>query len=125
VPKPAAVPRRRRRSALFRRLDETAIDRNRLEEPGELRVAPDESSEAKLVTAYCPVLRTSTGYGQCRDVDCGRCPHLYDMLTDEHPDYTWVCSNCTDGLKMLPFWADGSCESCGYESAVLMLAVPL
>jgi hypothetical protein len=60
----------------------------------------------------------------CGDVNCGECPLLSEELGDRAPDYVWVCSTCTGGFAVQPYWKDGECDACGEASSVLMLAVP-
>ena len=61
----------------------------------------------------------------CGDTDCGKCSLLKEELEDRQPDYAWLCSRCTDGFSVQPYWADGKCDACDYISPVLVLAVPL
>jgi len=77
----------------------------------------------KSAGAHLPPGRYNRG-GMCGDVDCGRCSVLREELEGRQPDYVWVCSRCTDGFAIEPYWADGKCDACGFESSVLMLASP-
>ena len=95
-----------------------------LRPPPTLVVDPTLPDEEAPVAAYCPVRHRYEDVKMCESVDCGRCQLLEKELEERAPDHTWVCSRCTAGLKMQPFWKDGACEACGYESPVLMLAVP-
>ena len=100
------------------------------------RVDPTLPGEGALF-AFCPLLEKSTRSvrarlpagrynrgGMCGDIDCGKCPLLLQELEDRAPDYVWVCSTCTWGFKVQPYWKDGECDACGTPSSVLMLAVP-
>lgn len=85
-----------------------------------LGVDPRLPSDSGLLV-YCPLLETK----MCGNVDCGRCPVLLREIEERQPDYVWVCSTCTGGLRAQAFWSDGTCEVCGTESCVRVLAVPL
>ena len=95
-----------------------------LRPPPPLVVDPTLPSEDVPQPVYCPVRHQHEDVKMCGHVDCGRCELLARELLDRTSDHTWVCSTCTDGLRVLPYWKDGECEACGYESPVLMLAVP-
>lgn len=70
--------------------------------------------------AYCPIIKR-----YCGDVDCGRCPTLQQLLLEVMPEHLWVCTVCVPEMSRVePFWHDGPCELCGFESCVLMLAQP-
>ena len=99
------------------------------------RVDPTLPGEGGLL-AFCTLLERSTRSarallpagrynrgGMCGDVECGRCPLLADEL-NRVPDHSWVCSACTAGFKVHPYWKDGQCDVCDDRSIVLMLAVP-
>jgi hypothetical protein len=115
----------RPRSALFRELDRSAAEVERLEGPRPPNLRPEGSGEAEIAWAFCPLLKEATGVGTCGDVDCAKCIHMDRHLREHHPDHIWVCSTCTAELRVLPYWAGGECECCGFASSVLMLAVPL
>ena len=96
---------------------------------------PGEVGEETL--AFCPLLKRATKYlkarlppgrysrgGMCGDVNCGGCPVLLAELEERSPDYTWVCSTCTTGFHVEPYWTGGACTACGRESPVLMLVTP-
>lgn len=72
----------------------------------------DAAEPSKL--AYCPLLER-----RCGDVDCGRCALIEEEFG---ADILWVCTTCTTDLEILPFWGDGECGICGFESCVLMLS---
>ncbi len=104
--------------------------------PSELRVDPTLPGEEGALT-FCPLLERSTARarrrlppgrynrgGMCGSVDCGRCTLLREDLEDRQPDHAWVCSSCTSGFVVEPYWADGVCAACGRESIVLVLATP-
>lgn len=114
-------PKPRRKSPLSRRMSERA----RSLSPQPLEATADEGRTTPSRLTFCDLLYEAIGRRSCGDVDCGRCTYLLDHLESEHPDYCWVCSTCTEGFSLLPYWADGRCDSCGFPSSVLMLVVPL
>jgi len=82
--------------------------------------APSIPTEAKkrdepIHTAYCPLAESL-----CSDVACETC----SLIDNKFGDYLWVCSTCTEGLIVQPYYGNGTCELCGYESGVLMLGIP-
>ena len=106
----------RPKSALQKKLTEGGAD---FAPPQKLRVEVDgRTTTSKL--AYCPITAR-----YCGDVDCGRCESLSQILMETMPGYLWVCTVCTtDASFVEPFWHDGECELCGFESSVLMLIQP-
>jgi len=66
-------------------------------------------------TAYCPLL-----LGRCSNVACSECA----LIPDSYEDHVWVCTTCTEGFTILPYWGTGECAVCGYKSIVLMLGIP-
>jgi len=130
------MPERRKASPLRELRDQLSPRVRRA--PTALRVdptLPGEAGEETLV--FCPKLKHATQYlrrrlppgrynrgGMCGDVNCGRCPVLLADLEERSPDYAWVCSSCTDGFYIEPYWTDGACVACGFQSSVLMLATP-
>jgi hypothetical protein len=86
--------------------------------PLEVDVSDGRTATSKL--AYCPVIERSCGH-----VDCGNCPALREVLWETMPDFCWVCTECRPLMRHIdPFWADGSCDVCGFESCVLALGQP-
>lgn len=73
-----------------------------------------KSRDEPIHTAYCPLAESL-----CSDVACESCA----LIDDEFRDYLWVCSTCTEGLSLQPYYGNSKCELCGFESGVLMLAV--
>lgn len=55
----------------------------------------------------------------CGNVDCGRC----DLPQEEYADIVivWLCTVCSDDAHVLPYYGDGECSWCGFESSILML----
>ena len=116
---------RRPRSALLGELDKSFEDREQLQEPEDLRLDPSsELSQDYLAPCYCPILAwfSRGDRRRCGDVDCGRCPHLEEYYGED--DFIWVCSTCTKSLEIHPYWADGACAICGFESSILLLGLP-
>jgi len=67
-------------------------------------------------TAYCPLLK-----GLCSDVRCESCAYI----SEDFPEGVWVCTTCTDFVRLKPFYGDGACHYCGHESGFLSLGIPL
>ena len=64
--------------------------------------------------AYCPLIRR-----RCADVDCRDCPAFLQAYSGH---IAWLCSVCAgDAPKdaRRPFWADGGCDGCGFQSFIL------
>ena len=80
---------------------------------------PESQEEGR--EAFCPLLFAATkgGRGICGDVQCGSCDYLRLFIGQK--EVLWLCSSCSPGARSLPFWKDGNCEACGYESVVLGL----
>ena len=69
--------------------------------------------------AFCPLLVKYVGKGMCGNVDCGRCelPALeYEDIETRH-----LCTVCAKEAFVLPYYGDGECDWCGFESSILML----
>ena len=82
--------------------------------------APTVPTEKKqrdepIHTAYCPLAESL-----CSEVMCESC----SLIDEEFEDYVWVCTTCTEDLALRPYYGSGRCDICGFESGVLMLAVP-
>lgn len=69
--------------------------------------------------AYCPLLAAHSDRSLCSVVDCRRC--AFPRLEFEDIDTAWLCTKCAERARALPYWGDGKCEGCGYESSVLIL----
>ena len=80
--------------------------------------APDSQQAVKL--AFCPLLFLAEGVGLCGDVCCRTCAHLENTFADKAT--AWLCTKCSEAATVShPFWSDGHCDACGYESSVLVL----
>lgn len=101
-----------------------ATQQRLLRPPPELEVDPDLAPE-ETHAVYCPTRAAHEAVPVCSDVRCGECQLLARELEDRTPDYVWVCYRCTDPFHLLPYWKDGTCDSCGRSSIVLILAVPV
>lgn len=75
---------------------------------------PTEGKKAHdpIHLAYCPLAEKS-----CSNVQCEAC----SLVDEAFPGGLWVCSVCAEGLRILPYYGNGSCELCGFESGVLLL----
>jgi len=80
---------------------------------------PVPGQPAKL--AFCPLLLKYRGKGYCSDTNCIECSYPYEEFGE---DMMFLCSVCVEDMKVLPYWGEGECDICGWESCVLMMVKP-
>lgn len=73
---------------------------------------PPVAPEEEAIDVYCPLIS-----GVCQTQHCGTCGYLHVDRPGK-----WVCAQCAESFKALPFWTDGRCDACGRTSILLIRA---
>jgi len=90
-----------------------------LPQPGSIPEEPDVSSSTTKL-AFCELLLEHVGKGMCDEVACGSCPLVVSEFKDV--ETAWLCTVCAkEGAEYLPYYGDGDCQICGWNSCVLSL----